>query len=87
MLPSQLEYPREHAKDITLQSKKQLPKVEIKKQEEGDIPKEEIGTKLKEGTMDKKKEMPLKTPPLPFPQRQQQSKLDKQFKKFIQSFQ
>ena len=33
-----------------------------------------------------KKETLLKTPPLPFPQRQQKSKLDKQFEKFIKSF-
>ena len=74
-LPSQSEHPRENAKAITLRSGKQLPEVETKNQEEGAVQvtqEEEQMTGIKE----EKKETPLKTPPLPFPQRQQKSKLD-----------
>ena len=90
MLPSQLEYPREQAKAITLRSGKKLPGVESNSQGEGvvqDTQEEEQRTEMIKEKKKEKKETLLKTPPLPFPQRQQKSKLDKQFEKFMKSFQ
>ena len=89
MFPSQPENPREQAKAIMLRSGKQLPEAEIKKQDEGEENKQEQEQKpgLIEAKKEEKKDAPLKTPPLPFPQRQQKSKLDKQFEKFMKSFQ
>ena len=73
MLPSQSEHPREQAKAITLRSGKQLPEVEIKSQEEKVVQvtqEEEQKTDMIREQKKEKNEAPLKTPPLPFPQRQ-----------------
>ena len=91
-LPSQPENPREQVNAIMLRSGKQLPEVGINKEEEEvakNVHKEERQTKEyieeKEST---KKEVPKNfTPPLPFPQRQQRTKNDKHFGKFLKAFQ
>ena len=90
MFPSQPENPREQAKAIMLRSGKELPEVEIKRQgEEDDQTEQEKKQKpeLIKGKQEEKQDAPLKAPPLPFPQRQQKSRLDKQFEKFMKSFQ
>ena len=74
-----------------LRSGKQLPKVGIKKEEEEvakDIHKEERQTKeYIEEKESKKEKVPNFTPPLPFPQRQQRTRNDKHFGKFLKAFQ
>ena len=87
-MPSQSEHPREQAKAITLRSGKQLPKEEAKRQKNGsDQDTEgEQQTEVIKDKKDEKKATPPMTPVLPFSQRQQKSKLDKQFEKFIKSF-
>ena len=88
-LPSQPEHPSKQAKEITLRSGKQLPKEGATRQENGvnqDAAVEQQTEAIKD-KMEEKKATPLKNPVLPFPQRQQKSKLDKQFEKFIKSFQ
>ena len=88
-MPSQPEHPGEQAKAITLKSGKQLPKKEATRQENGVNQEIEVEqqTEVIKDKMEEKKATPPKTPVLPFPQRQQKSKLDKQFEKFIKSFQ
>ena len=88
-MPSQTEHPREQAKAITLRSGKALPEVETQNQDERTIQvTQEDEPKLEEieDKKEEKKETLPKTPPLPFPQRQQKSKFDKQFEKFMKSF-
>ena len=78
-LPSQSEHPREQAKAITLRNGKQLPKEEAKRQENGADQDTEVEqqTEVIKDKKEEKKATPPKTPVLPFPQRQQKSKLDK----------
>ena len=75
-----------------LRSEKQLPKVGIEKEEEevakDDHKKERQTKEYIEEKESKKEEVPKNfTPPLPFPQRQQRTKNDKYFGKFLKSFQ
>ena len=77
---------------IMLRSGKHLPEVGIKKEGEEvtkDVHKEEKQTrKYIEEKGSKKEELPTTIiPPLPFPQRQQKSKDDKHFGKFLKAFQ
>ena len=77
---------------IILRSEKQLPEVGIKKEEEEvvkDVHKKERQTKeYIEEKESKKEEVPKNfTLPLPFPQRQQRTKNDKHFGKFLKAFQ
>ena len=71
-MPSQSEHPREQAKAITLRSGKQLPKEEVKRQENGADQDTEVEqqTEVIKDKKDEKKAIPPKTPVLPFPQRQ-----------------
>ena len=91
-LPSQPENPREQVNAIMLRSGKQLPEVGIEKEEEEvakDVHKEERQTKeYIEEKESKKEEVPKNfTLPLPFPQRQQRTRNDKHFGKFLKAFQ
>ena len=70
-----------------LRSGKELPEIEIKRQgEEDDQTEQEKEPELIKGKQEEKQDAPMKAPPLPFPQKQQKSKLDKQFEKFMKSF-
>ncbi|KAJ9135136.1 hypothetical protein P3X46_032350 [Hevea brasiliensis] len=95
-LPSQLEMnPREHCKAVTLRSGRTLvqPEVEptekiIEKSKDQAGKKEEEAKKDQEEEARKAKKLPEPyQPPLPFPQRFQKAKLDKQFGKFLEVLQ
>ena len=88
MFSSQPENSKEQAKAIMLRSSKELPEIEIKRQgEEDDQTEQEKKPELIKGKQEEKQDAPMKAPPLPFPQRQQKLKLDKQFEKFMKYFQ
>ena len=67
-----------------------MPEVETNKHVDGvvqnNLEKEQKNKEVEE-KKEEKKEAPSHTLPLPFPQRKQKSKLDKQFEKFMKSFQ
>ena len=67
-----------------------MPEVETKKHIDGvvqnTLEKEQKNEEVEE-KKEEKKEAPSHTLPLPFSQRQQKSKLDNQFEKFMKSFQ
>ena len=80
---------REHVKAIILQSSKELKDPIKRTNEEGETRKieEEVMVEQKEAAKPKSKLFPNNPtpykPPLPFPQRFQKQKLDKQFSKFL----
>ncbi|KAJ9152411.1 hypothetical protein P3X46_025979 [Hevea brasiliensis] len=95
-LPSQAEMnPREHCKVVTLRSGRTLVQLEVEPTEKtiekskGQIEKkEEEAKKDQEEEARKTKKLPEPyQPPLPFPQRFQNAKLDKQFGKFMEVLQ
>ncbi|KAJ9141151.1 hypothetical protein P3X46_031724 [Hevea brasiliensis] len=95
-LPSQSEMnPREHCKAVTLRSGRTLVQSEkeptdetLEKSESQAEKKEGEAKKDQEEEAGKKKKLPEPyQPPLPFPQRFQKAKLDKQFGKFLEVLQ
>ena len=84
---SQTKNPREHVNAVTLRSGKQLPEVEHKikesKAEPDQVPKEGEKPKINELDQEPKK---TKMPCLPFPQRMNNTTLDKQFQKVLKVF-
>ncbi|KAJ9177086.1 hypothetical protein P3X46_012338 [Hevea brasiliensis] len=95
-LPSQLEMnPREHCKAVTLRNGRTLVQPEVEPIEEtiensdGQAEKKEEEAKKdqEEEARKTKKLLEPYQPPLPFPQRFQKAKLDKQFRKFLEVLQ
>ena len=94
-LPSKIEVnPKEHCKAIKLRSGKHLGKIidEEDVVDEEEVPKpafeEQVEEKSNEAETEHKRPPPIKpyVPPIPFPQRLQKNKLDKQFEKFLEVF-
>ncbi|GLT29119.1 hypothetical protein SLA2020_040050 [Shorea laevis] len=73
--------PKEHVKAINLRSGKQIGEEEDKEKESKE---EEKENEIQE--LPKPKEVKPYVPPIPFPQRLKQHKLDKQFAKFLEVF-
>ena len=78
---SQPQNPREHAQAVTLRSGKNLPETQTKDKEQETEP--EI---IPEKQLEIQKLKEVRAPCLPFPQRMQNHKLDKQFQKVLNVF-
>ena len=86
--------PREHCKAVTLRSGKQVGETDRKTKIRDEVNTEEVSVENEitdENAAEKEKSPiphPVKpyVPPIPFPQRLRQTKLDKEFEKFLQVF-
>lgn len=88
-LPSKTEInPREQCKAVTLRSRKQYGEVSGETVVDDEVGDEDVRNQDIEEVEESIKTPPVKpyVPPIPFPQRLKQTKLDKQFEKFLAAF-